>query len=85
MKSLITKDRLGETIQQSTMKKITLMLQDLHTTGPNVYTLYTTDFENMFIESSTEYYRLKSNQLLETGDIPYYLEKVNNLFIYLIR
>jgi cullin 3 len=66
---LVHRERTGEVINRGLMRNITKMLMDL---GP---TVYQEDFEKPFLEAAADFYRLESQQFIETSDCPDYLKK----------
>lgn len=65
----IQKERGGEVINRGLMRNITKMLMDL---GSSVYQ---DDFENHFLRSSADFYRLESQEFIESCDCGEYLKK----------
>ncbi|XP_024388524.1 cullin-3A [Physcomitrium patens] len=66
---LVHRERTGEVINRGLMRNITKMLVEL---GTNVYQ---EDFERPFLDAASDFYRLESQQLIETSDCPDYLRK----------
>lgn len=66
---LVHRERTGEVINRGLMRNITKMLSDL---GP---TVYQNDFESPFLDSAADFYRLESQQYIETSDCSDYLKK----------
>ncbi|GLU01917.1 hypothetical protein SLE2022_191970 [Rubroshorea leprosula] len=66
---LIQGERSGEVINRGLMRNITKMLMDL---GSSVYQ---DDFEKQFLESSADFYRLESQEFIESCDCGEYLKK----------
>ncbi|KAH9563278.1 hypothetical protein CY35_05G117500 [Sphagnum magellanicum] len=66
---LVHRERTGEVINRGLMRNITKMLVDL---GP---TVYQEDFERPFLDAASEFYRLESQQFIETSDCADYLRK----------
>ncbi|KAL3688992.1 hypothetical protein R1sor_015301 [Riccia sorocarpa] len=66
---LVHRERTGEVINRGLMRNITKMLMDL---GPIVYQ---EDFEKPFLEAAADFYRLESQQFIETSDCADYLKK----------
>ena len=66
---LVHKERTGEVIDRSLMRNVTKMFVDL---GPVVYQ---EDFEKPFLEAATEFYRIESQQFLESSNCSDYLRK----------
>eukprot|EP00897_Mesotaenium_endlicherianum_P006218 jgi/Mesen1/5624/ME000282S04776 len=66
---LVHKERTGEVINRSLMRSVTKMYVDL---GPNVYQ---EDFEKPFLDAAADFYRIESQQFLESSDCPDYLKK----------
>lgn len=65
----IQKERSGEVINRGLMRNITKMLTDL---GSSVYQ---DDFEKHFLDSSADFYRLESQEFIESCDCGEYLKK----------
>ncbi|CAK9216670.1 unnamed protein product [Sphagnum troendelagicum] len=66
---LVHRERTGEVINRGLMWNITKMLVDL---GPSVYQ---DDFERPFLDAASDFYRLESQQFIETSDCADYLRK----------
>ncbi len=66
---LVHRERTGEVINRGLMRNITKMLVDL---GPIVYQ---DDFERPFLDAASDFYRLESQQFIETSDCADYLRK----------
>lgn len=66
---LIHQERTGQIINRGLMRNIIKMLTDL---GPSVYKL---DFETPFLEVSTGFYRVESQQFIECCNCGDYLQK----------
>ncbi|CAM6121875.1 unnamed protein product [Calypogeia fissa] len=66
---LVHRERTGEVINRGLMRNITKMLMDL---GP---TVYQEDFEKPFLDAAADFYRLESQQFIETSDCSDYLKK----------
>nr|QFS19078.1 cullin-3A [Apopellia endiviifolia (species B)] len=66
---LVHRERTGEVINRGLMRNITKMLVDL---GPDVYQ---EDFERPFLDAAADFYRLESQQFIETSDCADYLKK----------
>ncbi|GLT36168.1 hypothetical protein SLA2020_105630 [Shorea laevis] len=66
---LIQGERSGEVINRGLMRNITKMLMDL---GSSVYQ---DDFEKQFLEYSADFYRLESQEFIESCDCGEYLKK----------
>jgi cullin 3 len=66
---LVHRERTGEVINRGLMRNITKMLVDL---GPAVYQ---EDFERPFLDAASDFYRLESQQFIETSDCADYLRK----------
>ncbi|CAM6042625.1 unnamed protein product [Sphagnum compactum] len=66
---LVHRERTGEVINRGLMRNITKMLVDL---GP---TVYQDDFERPFLDAASDFYRLESQQFIETSDCADYLRK----------
>ncbi|XVF58253.1 hypothetical protein PTKIN_Ptkin07bG0049700 [Pterospermum kingtungense] len=65
----IRRERNGEVIERGLLRSITKMLMDL---GPSVYQ---NDFEKHFLEVSADFYRLESQEFIESCDCGEYLKK----------
>lgn len=65
----VRRERSGEVIDRGLMRSITKMLMDL---GPSVYQ---DDFEKHFLEVSADFYRLESQEFIESCDCGEYLKK----------
>ncbi|XP_022774482.1 cullin-3A-like [Durio zibethinus] len=65
----VRRERSGEVIDRGLMRSITKMLMDL---GPFVYQ---DDFEKHFLEVSADFYRLESQEFIESCDCGEYLKK----------
>ena len=65
----VRRERSGEVIDRGLMRSITKMLMDL---GPSVYQ---EDFEKHFLEASSDFYRLESQEFIESCDCGEYLKK----------
>eukprot|EP01101_Sappina_pedata_P006463 TRINITY_DN3204_c0_g1_i1.p1 TRINITY_DN3204_c0_g1~~TRINITY_DN3204_c0_g1_i1.p1 ORF type:complete len:755 (-),score=227.71 TRINITY_DN3204_c0_g1_i1:56-2320(-) len=70
---MIHKERTGEVINRSLLKNITQMLVEL---GVNSRAVYEEDFERPFLESSTKFYRMESQEFLASNACNDYLIKV---------
>lgn len=66
---LVHKERTGEVINRSLMRSVVKMYVDL---GANVYQ---EDFEKHFLDAASDFYRIESQQYLETSDCADYLKK----------
>jgi len=66
---LVHRERTGEVINRGLMWNITKMLVDL---GPSVYQ---DDFERPFLDAASDFYRMESQQFIETSDCADYLRK----------
>ncbi|XWS32861.1 hypothetical protein CRYUN_Cryun22dG0026500 [Craigia yunnanensis] len=65
----VRRERSGEVINRGLMRSITKMLMDL---GPSVYQ---EDFEKHFLEASSDFYGLESQEFIESCDCGEYLKK----------
>ncbi|KAK8644318.1 hypothetical protein V6N13_123628 [Hibiscus sabdariffa] len=65
----VRRERSGEVIDRGLMRSISKMLMDL---GPSVYQ---DDFEKHFLEVSADFYRLESQDFIESCDCGEYLKK----------
>ncbi|KAH9808719.1 Cullin [Melampsora americana] len=91
--TLITSERLGDTINSSVIRSATEMLTDLtnHSIeiikrvddktggnggGPVGESIYSTDFEPLFLAESREFYKNEGNQLLSSCNASEYLKKI---------
>ncbi|KAF9920567.1 Cullin-3 [Linnemannia zychae] len=73
----ITLERKGDVIDRSAVKACTEMLLEMKENNGND-SIYIADFENLFIETSREFYRIESDDLVQRFDPPEYLRKVEN-------
>eukprot|EP01114_Cavostelium_apophysatum_P003635 TRINITY_DN1368_c0_g1_i2.p1 TRINITY_DN1368_c0_g1~~TRINITY_DN1368_c0_g1_i2.p1 ORF type:complete len:736 (-),score=233.08 TRINITY_DN1368_c0_g1_i2:74-2281(-) len=71
--SMIHKERTGEPINRGLIKNITQMLIDL---GINSRTVYEDDFEKSFLESSSNFYRMESQDFIAVNSCSDYMRKV---------
>jgi cullin 3 len=74
--NLIYKERTGEPINRGLLKNITQMLIDL---GVNTRAVYEEDFEKHFLETSSSFYRLESQNFIDTNSCSDYMKKVKSL------
>ncbi|KAF9581254.1 Cullin-3 [Lunasporangiospora selenospora] len=73
----ITMERKGDVIDRSAVKSCTEMLleiRDMERKEP----IYVADFEELFLETSREFYRVESEDLVRKFDPPEYMQKVEN-------
>ncbi|KAJ7537211.1 hypothetical protein O6H91_12G102700 [Diphasiastrum complanatum] len=66
---LVHRERTGEVINRGLMRNITKMLMDLGST------VYQEEFERPFLDAAADFYRLESQQFIETSDCADYLKK----------
>lgn len=72
--SMIQQERTGEVINKSLLKSITQMLIDL---GVNSRAVYEEDFEKPFLDTSSSFYRLESQDFIATNSCSEYMKKVS--------
>lgn len=70
---LVHRERLGEVVNRSLLKSITQMLVDL---GVNSRMVYEEDFERAFLETSANFYRVESQEFIDSNSCADYLKKV---------
>lgn len=76
--SQVLLERNGETIQRSTVRECIDILLRLQAPGMEEgKTVYSTDFEPIFLDRSSEYYKAEAADLLERGDAAAYLRNVS--------
>jgi len=76
MLSLIHKERTSEVIDRTLLKKsLTQMLIDL---GISSRAVYEDDFEKPFLETTSNFYRLESQEFISSNACPDYMRKVEN-------
>jgi cullin 3 len=68
-------ERENEIIDRSAVKAATDMLLELTDSGTGE-TVYSSDFENGFLDTSCDYYNLEGQTLVEKCDAPEYMKKV---------
>ncbi|KAF9348817.1 Cullin-3 [Mortierella sp. AD094] len=73
----ITMERKGDVIDRGAVKSCTEMLLELKE-NQGIESVYITDFETQFVETSREFYRLESEELVRRFDPPEYMRKVEN-------
>ncbi|KAF9426798.1 Cullin-3 [Podila epigama] len=73
----ITQERKGDVIDRSAVKASADMLLEMKENNSND-PIYIADFETLFVETSREFYRLESEDLVQRFDPPDYLKKVEN-------
>ncbi|KAF9200508.1 Cullin-3 [Haplosporangium sp. Z 27] len=73
----ITMERKGDVIDRGAVKSCTEMLLELKE-NQGIDSIYITDFEKQFVETSSEFYRLESEELVRKFDPPEYMRKVEN-------
>jgi len=71
--SLVHKERTGEPINRGLLKNITQMLIDL---GVNSRSVYEEDFEKPFLETSSTFYRVESQEFIASNSCSDYMKKV---------
>ncbi|KAG9296630.1 hypothetical protein G9A89_002901 [Geosiphon pyriformis] len=69
-------ERENEIIDRSAVKAAMDMLLELTDSLQTGDTVYATDFENKFLETSADYYNLEGQTLVEKCDAPEYMKKV---------
>ncbi|KAF9439024.1 Cullin-3 [Entomortierella beljakovae] len=75
--SQITMERKGDVIDRGAVKSCIEMLLELKEKG-GVDSVYKNDFENQFVETSREFYKMESDDLIRKFDPPEYMRKVEN-------
>lgn len=73
----ITLERKGDVIDRGAVKSCTEMLLEMKENNGND-PIYIADFENLFIETSREFYRVESDDLVRRFDPPEYMRKVGS-------
>ncbi|KAG0037030.1 Cullin-3 [Podila clonocystis] len=73
----ITQERKGDVIDRGAVKASTDMLLEMKENN-GTEAVYITDFEVLFVETSREFYRLESEDLVRRFDPPDYMKKVEN-------
>ncbi|KAF9402557.1 Cullin-3 [Mortierella sp. AD011] len=73
----ITMERKGDMIDRGAVKSCTEMLLELKE-NQGIESVYITDFETQFVETSREFYRLESEELVRRFDPPEYMRKVED-------
>lgn len=77
-------ERDGELVDKMALKACTDMLLELVDTDSGTSTsssgrsIYTADLECQYLDSSSEFYRLEGQDLINTCDTPEYLKKVGD-------
>ncbi|KAF9292151.1 Cullin-3 [Mortierella alpina] len=71
----ITMERKGDVIDRGAIKSCTEMLLEIKENN-GVESIYVSDFENLFLETSREFYRVESDELVRYFDPPEYMRKV---------
>jgi len=71
--TLIHKERTGEPINRGLLKNITQMLIDL---GINSRSVYEDDFEKPFLEQSSTFYKVESQEFITSNSCSDYMRKV---------
>jgi cullin 3 len=76
-------ERENEIIDRTNVKASIDMLLEL-TDASTKDTVYATDFENRFLDTSSEYYRVEGQMLVGEYDAPEYMKKVRKyIYIYM--
>eukprot|EP01118_Nematostelium_gracile_P018644 TRINITY_DN835_c0_g1_i2.p1 TRINITY_DN835_c0_g1~~TRINITY_DN835_c0_g1_i2.p1 ORF type:complete len:640 (+),score=177.01 TRINITY_DN835_c0_g1_i2:139-2058(+) len=70
---LIQRERTGEPINRGLLKSITQMWMDL---GVNSRTVYEDDFEKKFLETSSAFYKVESQEFIASNSCSDYMKKV---------
>ncbi|KAG0099021.1 Cullin-3 [Podila epicladia] len=73
----ITQERKGDVIDRGAVKASTDMLLEMKENN-GTDAVYIADFEVLFVETSREFYRLESEDLVRRFDPPDYMKKVEN-------
>jgi hypothetical protein len=79
MLELIKLERDGDTIDRMILGGVSAMMSKLETPvdGDNPgMSVYSVDFEGVFVEKSSEYYAVESERYLAQNDVVEYLKKV---------
>lgn len=71
----ITQERKGDVIDRGAVKASTDMLLEMKENN-GTDAVYVADFEILFVETSREFYRLESEDLVRRFDPPDYMKKV---------
>lgn len=69
----VQRERSGEVIARSLMKNVTQMLVDL---GISNRAVYEEDFERQFLEASSQFYRVESQNFISENSCSDYMKKV---------
>lgn len=78
----ITMERKGDVIDRGAIKSCTEMLLEIKENN-GVESIYVSDFENLFLETSREFYRVESDELVRYFDPPEYMRKVIAFCIFM--
>ncbi|KAK3829359.1 MAG: Cullin [Benniella sp.] len=73
----ITMERRGDVIDRGAIKSCTEMLLEMKE-NDGIDSIYSKDFEILFVETSREFYRVESDDLVRRFDPPEYMRKVEN-------
>ncbi|KAI1310223.1 Cullin-3 [Mortierella claussenii] len=73
----ITMERRGDVIDRGAIKSCTEMLLEMKENN-GIDSIYISDFEAHFVETSREFYRVESDDLVRRFDPPEYMRKVEN-------
>ncbi|ORZ07297.1 Cullin-domain-containing protein [Lobosporangium transversale] len=73
----ITLERKGDMIDRGAIKACTDMLLEMKENN-GADSIYVSDFETRFVETSREFYRIESDDLVRRFDPPEYMRKVEN-------
>lgn len=74
---LIHRERCGEVINRVLIKHNTQMLVDLGTQNSKQKSVYEEDFEKHFLDASTKFYRVESQNFISENTASDYLKKVS--------
>ena len=77
----ITMERRGDVIDRGAIKSCTEMLLEMKE-NDGIDSIYTNDFEILFVETSREFYRVESDDLVRRFDPPEYMRKVTFFFFF---
>jgi len=73
----ITLERRGDVIDRGAVKACIEMLLEMRENN-GVDPIYIADFENLFVETSREFYKVESEDLVRKFDPPEYMRKVRS-------
>ncbi|GJJ75721.1 cullin 3 [Entomortierella parvispora] len=73
----ITMERRGDVIDRGAVKACIEMLLEMRENN-GIDPIYIADFENLFVETSREFYKVESEDLVRKFDPPEYMRKVEN-------